>query len=708
MSDDDLSTQHPLEVVGRLLAGVQHSAPSIKKYRAFEQFAARYMGVDPLQAYTAFISKASNVSVRFDQSKRSRSAHVLIALLDPELTEDPALSVEALRRYCFNERQGAEGLIFQYRDDQWIPYAGIVPNVSATPHVDAFLNLTDFGSKVVYDVANGASLELKWGKRAQSRPVRFSVFDSEDAIEFEDVPFVALVRDDWDDYGLKTLFSAYLYVGEGWPAQKISLGEVKILEQGQMLGPTDVPRRPFQELGPQYCSVGQSFSYYEKLLEQPEYLMKAVLRGLRDAAFDSGIREQFADEIGFENSLKRTGQAARALEDADSIFNPPVDDDAAASSSTSSEHLDFAFTTSVGGSAFTTRFNFNFSEVLPDRINAVIGYNGCGKTHLLANLALVATSDPDQRRRFNRYGQIEGAVSVRFSSVIAISYSAFDTFVLPDGIWRKGAETQRVRKRLEDLGDAWGYAYCGLRKWTEDEEDELANIGDSSDPQPVAPRGLKSIDEITEEFASALERARSSQKMEAFTRAVGIIREEPSFALMGLDVYLDEDSDAWRPNFEGLSTGHKIVLNILTQIIAHSNPGSLVLIDEPESHLHPSLLAALMRAVNVVLQMLDSYAIVATHSPVVLQEIPRRYVRILQRFGDSTQVMEPLTETFGENVGYLTTNVFDLDSRKTDYHDVLERLSKRLTVEQIDDLFGGEMSMQARAYVLSLKRQGRR
>jgi predicted ATP-dependent endonuclease of OLD family len=140
------------------------------------------------------------------------------------------------------------------------------------------------------------------------------------------------------------------------------------------------------------------------------------------------------------------------------------------------------------------------------------------------------------------------------------------------------------------------------------------------------------------------------------------------------------------------------------QIIGRAELGSLVLLDEPESHLHPSLLTALVRCLNEILEALDSYSVVATHSPVVLQEIPRSCVRVIGRAGNRTRVAWPESETFGENVGYLTSNVFHLDSRQTDYHRILERLASTMSVEAIDALFDLGLSMQARAYVLALKR----
>lgn len=701
---DDTTAQYLAEGMTRWLDGVQHSSPSVKKYREFERFIASHLRLDPSQVYAAFISKPGNITVRFDQSKRARNAQILVALIDPDSIEHPMQSVETLMRYCSTQRPDVEGLVVAWQEG-WQPYAVIVPAQVLQRRLQPIIDLRRVRVELYNPNAQLSLLDTQAPSRiltdedlGPSTEVRFLVVDPEQPVDLdadEQFPFAVLTRDPWDDSGLKAMFSLTVHLGPERQPRQVPIGDVKILKKGQVSGRTAIVGDSFTELTSDYYSLGQSYSYYENIRQLPIDVHNAVLKGLRDVAFDRGIREAVQNEPAFDESLKRTGQAARALEDASKYFG------------TAHGGLEFTFTTNVGGQSFSTEFSFNHSTYLPDRVNAVIGYNGCGKTQLLAHIALVATSDLTQRERYSKYGTIEGADDVRFSSVIAISYSAFDTFVLPDGFW-KSNEAELARRRLEEKGDVFGYAYCGLRKREEGDDEPLQSLATDPNYERPAPRGLKSIDDITDEFAKALNRARSPLRRVSLHAAIEIIQAEPSFALMGLEPYEAVNTDEWREHFEKLSTGHKIVLNILMQIIGHSDPGSLILIDEPESHLHPSLLAALMRAVNVVLRELGSYAIVATHSPVVLQEIPRRYVRILQRFGESTNVLKPLTETFGENVGYLTTNVFDLDSRKTDYHEVLAKLAEEKTLDEIEALFDGAMSMQARAYLLSLKRQGRK
>jgi predicted ATPase len=132
--------------------------------------------------------------------------------------------------------------------------------------------------------------------------------------------------------------------------------------------------------------------------------------------------------------------------------------------------------------------------------------------------------------------------------------------------------------------------------------------------------------------------------------------------------------------------------------------GAIVLIDEPELHLHPPLLAAMLRSIGISLDRHESFAVVATHSPVVLQEVPRKSVKVLRRDFRSVVIEAPEIETFAENVGLLTRYVFNLDSSRTDYQGVLRRLAQDHTIDEIDALFDGSMSSQARSLVFSYQR----
>lgn len=146
-----------------------------------------------------------------------------------------------------------------------------------------------------------------------------------------------------------------------------------------------------------------------------------------------------------------------------------------------------------------------------------------------------------------------------------------------------------------------------------------------------------------------------------------------------------------------MSSGHAIVLLIITKLVAITEEKTLILLDEPESHLHPPLLSAFIRALSDLLYDQNGIAIVATHSPVVLQEIPRLCVSKIQRVGLATNVERPSIETFGENVGVLTREVFGLEVVKSGFHKLLTKsVAEGQTYEEIIRSYNEQLGMEAK------------
>jgi predicted ATP-dependent endonuclease of OLD family len=152
-----------------------------------------------------------------------------------------------------------------------------------------------------------------------------------------------------------------------------------------------------------------------------------------------------------------------------------------------------------------------------------------------------------------------------------------------------------------------------------------------------------------------------------------------------------------------MSSGHAIAILTITQLVAKVEEKSLVLIDEPESHLHPPLLSALIRSISQLLYKQNGVAIIATHSPVVLQEIPKSCVWKLYRERISSEKLRPEIETFGENVGTLTREVFRLEVEKSGFHTLLvECVASGQTYEEILQRFGGSLGFEAKGILRAM------
>jgi ABC-type transport system involved in cytochrome c biogenesis ATPase subunit len=497
-------------------------------------------------------------------------------------------------------------------------------------------------------------------------------------------PYVRLAQDNWDDYGYKTTFYATLFLAKG---DEVDLGTVKIMHEAQTGGYTDLPREPFEQLGPAFCSLGGELDYYEKLFKLGRSTYHAYLRGLSDAAYSDDVRAKFEDLEGYKVSLLRFSGAERTIADVHKLFSATK-----VRKSGSGFQVKLKTRVASGANSFTINFDFRRKGGLPHRINAVIGYNGTGKTRLLSNLAIVA-SGYGYTNKEDASAKTAGRfvdTPPPFKKVVVISYSAFDTFVIP-------GRTDIEKERLREEGDLFGYVYCGLRERGEDVEGDFDRR---------ATYRLRTPKETESEFLEALRRVREAERDDTLLAILRPLLLDASFQRIGLTkLYADRDDSRLIELFRGLSSGHKIVLKIVTELTAHldGDEPTLVLVDEPETHLHPPLLAALLKSIRTCLERLDGYAVIATHSPVVLQETPARFVNVLKRVSDRTHVAAPSIETFGESIGVITQEVFNLDDSATDWHDTLRDLADKRSLEAVEALFGRQLGFAARSYVVSVQ-----
>ena len=236
----------------------------------------------------------------------------------------------------------------------------------------------------------------------------------------DEYPHVVLVQDNWDDYGYRTTFSATLYLTE---EENVELSSVKILQKKQTGGYTQMPHQPFQDLGPDYCSLGGSLDYYEQLFKCGRKIYLPYLRGLGDVTFSDDVKAEFEDLEGYEVSLLRFSGSQRTIADAAKLFasTAPVRKRRSAGFK-----VKFKTTVARGADAFTINFDFRRKGSLPNRINVLIGYNGTGKTRLLSNLATVASGYGYTQKEdvlAKRAGRFVGTPPP-FKTVVVVSYSA--------------------------------------------------------------------------------------------------------------------------------------------------------------------------------------------------------------------------------------------------------------------------------------------
>ena len=512
---------------------------------------------------------------------------------------------------------------------------------------------------------------------------------------------LALQQDDWNDHSFQTQYHLYVATSEFIGL----IGTVKILKRGQTKAdPLQLKTGPLEPLGQEFVSLGQDLDYYERLASLPAGLRMEILESLRDALAYPDHMASFETEPGWKTSVLRYIEWESFRRDAAVLLERDYDRVA---------RLGLALSFQVSGWANPAVFKFEApsdplfwtpTAGLPDRIAVLVGRNGSGKSTLLYRLARILHASQKDRSspELRRLGEITPP-GVGFTRVVNLAYSAFDEFQLP------GLDYRERRQIADDLERGTGrYRYCGLRDIVQ-EIRRAEGVGDI-DGLPIQPDGLdrqelvilKTSEQLAAEFGRTIRQILECGRRDLFGLVCRILASDSSFIDLGPDPAEVIVADPIT-HFRRWSTGHKIALHAAASLVAYTEAKAIVLIDEPESHLHPPLLAALMHAIRIILRKHDAFAIIATHSPVVAQETLARHISVVRRAGSETHILSPRIETYGESIGEITNEVFGLNADATDFHQTLgELVGAGLSLETIEGMFDRGLSLQARAFVMTL------
>lgn len=120
-----------------------------------------------------------------------------------------------------------------------------------------------------------------------------------------------------------------------------------------------------------------------------------------------------------------------------------------------------------------------------------------------------------------------------------------------------------------------------------------------------------------------------------------------------------------------LSSGQRLFSYIVINILGAIRRNSLILVDEPELFLHPTLEIAFIRMLKSILASYGSKALVATHSLVAVREIPRDCVHVFEQTDEGLTIKTPPFETFGGDVQRISSYVFGDKALSKPYEDWL-------------------------------------
>lgn len=467
-------------------------------------------------------------------------------------------------------------------------------------------------------------------------------------------PCFELTYRDWDDYGNKTTFKLYYNHNKN---NYDYIGQVKITN-GSNVKTFEVLPKEFSVLSEKFCSLGLWEEYYINIKNLFPDDYESILWALRDAAYFTEIYDQFSQNHIFYNSLLRSDSAEQLTRHVRFILEGRSLED--------KYQFIYNFYPNYSEASVDIDFHFNNNDMSFDRVFAVIGENGTGKTQLITSLPI----DLSERRENN----FKPDVPI-FGKIIAVSYSIFDEFQRPNST------------------PNFNYVYCGLL----DENKELLSIEDKKE------RLIHDYDDKirrhsrTDKWRRILLSFIDNDIIDTiFQKTEQFHPEEDEYKL---------DIKSFKQMFNILSSGQSIMLEIITRIVANIRLDSLILFDEPETHLHPTAISELISTIYELVEEFDSYCLITTHSPIIIQNIFGKNVYVLEKEDNYPSLRKIGVESFGENLTILTENVFANSSVEKHYKVVLDKLIERFgdyeTIVQTIEKNGLPLSLNTKLYLKS-------
>ena len=524
----------------------------------------------------------------------------------------------------------------------------------------------------------------------------------QDSLSTRLAPYFLLKEDMWNDYDYRTQFYVSFidekYVKHDFGFLKIAFDDYwkNKLNKDEPLNYVKFIPRKFTKLERGFYSIGDVY-FYKKLneffdVEKVKFILNslsylAVNLSTLDEALSKNLsvirislmRDYKEDEV--RNKINRMANGGVELTPYYFYFNYFINDD-------ESRKLDF---------------RVKPNSLPPTNIHIIIGGNGVGKTTFLNNIL---------REYFEGgidYSLTHGSNVNLLQNLVVVSYSPFDRLF-------QGVDLDAV--------NASKYSYIGLRE----------------DPTVHRTENYKNISSTNKDFIISIFKCKFSEILrKKWLKLIEILEIDGYFANRNLSKLMDsvnisilrdkdinvndlsesQEKEILEKNkklierFNDFSSGHKIILLSLTKLVVDVVEKSLVIYDEPETYLHPPLISAYIRALSWLMIERNAVAVIATHSPVILQEVPRKSVWVISREGDEFGADRPPIETFGESVSTLTKEVFNLKSKKSGFYTLLEDTAKRifdenssLSLNKLYDLvvekFNGEVGDEAQSIIISI------
>lgn len=443
--------------------------------------------------------------------------------------------------------------------------------------------------------------------------------------------YIVLEASYWDDFGYKTIFDITIKNNMSNELHKLGSCKIGYFFQGKdsensysTIQNPKIKGKILEKLDNDFFSMGMDHEYYENVNEifrNDHVLINHYYHSLNDVANSRTTLHKALEHDVFKNSFLRSTSYENIADQFSAIIERKKINDGMGITLKFYDREDLDFY--ISG---RTKFKNN--------IKVLIGSNGSGKSELLNKVV-------------DDY--VNGRTETKdIKNIVLVSFSPFDKLHGYNNYLRSKNDRKSVRLI------------------------SLKNDRDTS----------KTID-LTDEFIESLGNCLfSSVKKYLLINLLETISSDPILydfkfkeLISELDIKKVNQEDLSNNEivrlFNILSSGHKIVIYTLIKLVDLVDRNTLVLYDEPELYLHPPLLSAYLRAFSDLMIYTNAMAIITTHSPVVLQEVPKKDIKVIKRVSNIQTYKNVDINTFGERVDILTNEIFNLEVYESGYYKLL-------------------------------------
>lgn len=516
--------------------------------------------------------------------------------------------------------------------------------------------------------------------------VIFSIRGIKPDVENEQIIFIKLWDKDWNDFGFKTDCSFEIIKDQNNKLEvsgKIAFLSMKSSSYKHVLeifekysNPTEIIQDENLE---NYYSILSEISHYREIVEIFGINEASkILIAINDMAFAKAKKsrshwfKKAQAEKAFTESLIRKSEAFYSFSNSSFLLNGIEKE---LFDSVSSK-IKLKFNLEGFTNPHELDFSFDKNSFIPKNISVIIGKNGVGKSQSLSHLVKGAInndqsilSDPDNGRPMisrilalatpgetsNTFPTPRSNKNIYYRRLsLARTSQGDNSATLPDLVHQLARSNERIGKSKR-----WGIFMLALKSVLDPNSIafKLTPYEDDSYRYQFGDSDYANLDDFV---------LGNEEKLLELRRRL-ILTESPKIYSNG--------------NFHPMSSGQISFFRFALHACLYIENGTLVLIDEPETHLHPNLISDFFILLNDLLAQTGSIAIISTHSAYFVRELPRDQVLILRTDstdnGKSVSCERPRLGTFGSNVGSISHFVFE-----DQFSTLLSRLTRTKTLDK--------------------------